>query len=161
MHCAQRRNRQRLSARFSSAQDDYVGSRATALSQPLRSSALARGKVLRGLPALLVHAHGDNARHGDVRRGFRSDVNVTTADSPRSLSSPGPLEDTHTTMAAMTTTAHNYDDVKALLMPKNFDEGNTKVLPRRIISRRSTAPPAPLRHTGRAPALAMPLVEPH
>ena len=75
-----------------------------------------------------------------MRRGFRSDVNVTTADSPRSLSSPGPLEDTHTTMAAMTTTAHNYDDVKALLMPKNFDEGNAKVLPRRIISRRSSAP---------------------
>ena len=147
MHCAQRRNRQRLSARFSL--------------QPSRSSALARGGVLRGLPALLVHAHGDNARHGDVRRGFRSDVNVTTADSPSSLSSPGPLEDTHTTMAAMTTTAHNYEDVKALLMPKNFDEGNAKVLPRRIISRRSTAPPAPLRHTGRAPALAMPLVEPH
>jgi len=43
-------------------------------------------------------------------------------------------------MAAMTTTAHNYDDVKALLMPKNFDEGNAKVLPRRIISRRSSAP---------------------
>ena len=65
-------------------------------------------------------------------------------------------------MAAMTTAAHNYDDVKALLTPKNFDEGNAKVLPRRIVSRRSTAHlhHLYLRHTGRAPALAMPLAAP-
>ena len=99
----------------------------------------ARGGVLHGFPALLVHAHGDNARHGDVRRGFRSDVNVTTADSPRTLSSPARSR-THTTMAAMTTTAHNYDDVRSqgaahaeelrrgqrqgAAAPKNFEEVN-------------------------------------
>ena len=58
----------------------------------------------------------------------------------------------------------DYDDVKALLTPKNFDEANAKVLPRRRISRRSIATAhlhLYLRHTGRAPALAMPLAEPH
>ena len=53
-----------------------------------------------------------------------------SSDSPRPLSSPGPLEDTHND-GRDDNNNDDYDEVKALLRPKIFDEANAKVLPRR------------------------------
>ena len=55
-----------------------------------------------------------------------------------------PLEDTHND-GRDDNNNDDYDDVKALLTPKNFDEANAKVLPRRRTRggqlRLSTSPP--------------------